>query len=96
MRSGGEKEKPRAGSVWTPSEFPTAGSTGALVRPHTAATIVVLACSRGGGDAFPMTADDDGEHKTFSWTARTAIAIAVFSLGMLVGAAVAAWVVPPS
>jgi hypothetical protein len=43
-----------------------------------------------------MTADDDGEHKTFSWTARIAIAVAVFSLGMLVGAAVAAWVVPPS
>jgi hypothetical protein len=42
-----------------------------------------------------MTADDDGELRTFSWTVRIAVAVAVFSLGILVGAAVAAWVVPP-
>jgi hypothetical protein len=40
-----------------------------------------------------VTADDDGKLRTFSWAVR--IAVAVFSLGILVGAAVAAWVVPP-
>jgi hypothetical protein len=39
-----------------------------------------------------VTADDDGK---LSWAVRIAVAVAVFSLGILVGAAVAAWVVPP-
>jgi hypothetical protein len=39
--------------------------------------------------------DDDGKPRTISWAVRTAVAVAVFSLGLLVGAAVAAWVVPP-
>jgi hypothetical protein len=58
---------------------------------RTAATIVVLASS-GGGLEHSMAADDDGE---LSWAVRTAVAVAVFSLGLLVGAAIAAWVVPP-
>jgi hypothetical protein len=40
-----------------------------------------------------VAADNDCE---LSWAMRTAIAVAVFSLGLLVGAAVAAWVVPPT
>jgi hypothetical protein len=47
-----------------------------------------------GGEHF-VTADDDGKLRTFSWAVRIAVAVAVFSLGILVGAAVAAWVVPP-
>jgi hypothetical protein len=39
-----------------------------------------------------VAADNDGE---LSWATRTAVAVAVFSLGLLVGASVAAWVVPP-
>jgi hypothetical protein len=39
-----------------------------------------------------VTADDDGK---LSWAVRIAVAVAVFLLGILVGAAVAAWVVPP-
>jgi hypothetical protein len=39
--------------------------------------------------------DDDDDGKLISWPVRIAIAVAVFSLGILVGAAVAAWVVPP-
>jgi hypothetical protein len=39
--------------------------------------------------------DDDGKLRTFSWAVRIAVAIAVFSLGILAGAALAAWVVPP-
>jgi hypothetical protein len=42
-----------------------------------------------------MTDDDDGKLKTFGRPSRIAVAVAVFSLGILVGAAVAAWVVPP-
>jgi hypothetical protein len=42
-----------------------------------------------------VAADDYGKLGTFSWIARVAIGVAVFSLGILVGAAVAAWVVPP-
>jgi hypothetical protein len=42
-----------------------------------------------------VTADDDGKFRTFSWAVRIAVAIAVFSLGILAGAALAAWVVPP-
>jgi hypothetical protein len=42
-----------------------------------------------------VTADDDGKLRTFSWAVRIAVVVAVFSLGILVGAAVAAWVVPP-
>jgi hypothetical protein len=40
-----------------------------------------------------VAADDGG--KLISWPVRIAVAVAVFSLGLLVGAAVAAWVVPP-
>jgi uncharacterized membrane protein len=57
-----------------------------------AATIVVLA-SFGGGLGHSMAADDYGE---LSLAVRIAVAVAVFSLGLLVGAAVAAWVVPPT
>jgi hypothetical protein len=65
------------------------------VRAHrTAAIIVVLPSSRGGGE-HAVTADDGGKLRTFSWAVRIAVAVAVFSLGILVGAAVAAWVVPP-
>jgi hypothetical protein len=39
-----------------------------------------------------MAADDYGE---LSLAVRIAVAVAVFSLGLLVGAALAAWVVPP-
>jgi hypothetical protein len=39
-----------------------------------------------------VTADDDGK---LSWVVRIAVAVAMFSLGLLAGAAVAAWVVPP-
>ena len=39
-----------------------------------------------------VAADNDGE---LSWAVRIAVAVAVFSLGLVVGAAVAAWVVPP-
>jgi hypothetical protein len=42
-----------------------------------------------------VTADDDGKLRTCSWAVRMAVAVVVFSLGILVGAAVAAWVVPP-
>jgi hypothetical protein len=42
-----------------------------------------------------MTADDDGKIRTFGPPARIAVGVAVFSLGILVGAAVAGWVVPP-
>jgi hypothetical protein len=40
-----------------------------------------------------VTADDDGK---LGWAARIAVAAAVFSLGLLVGAAVAAWGCHPS
>jgi hypothetical protein len=60
---------------------------------RTAATIVVLASS-GGGLEHSVAAGDDG--KLISWPVRIAVAVAVFSLGILVGAAVAAWVVPPT
>jgi hypothetical protein len=39
-----------------------------------------------------VAAEDDGK---LSWAARIVVAVAVFSLGLLVGAAVAAWIVPP-
>jgi hypothetical protein len=39
-----------------------------------------------------VTADDDSK---LSLAVRIAVAVAVFSLGLLVGAAVAAWVMPP-
>jgi hypothetical protein len=42
-----------------------------------------------------VTTDNDREFRTFRWPVRIAVAVAVFSLGILVGAAVAAWVVPP-
>jgi hypothetical protein len=48
--------------------------------------------SSGGGLEHSVAADNDGD---LSWAVRIAVAVAVFSLGLLVGAAVAAWVVPP-
>jgi hypothetical protein len=96
VQSGAEKEKPRAsGSVRGPSEFPTAGAPERRCAPTPQPQLSYLLVP-GTADCIPMTADDDGELKTFSWTARIAVAVAVFSLGMLVGTAVAAWVVPPS
>jgi hypothetical protein len=49
----------------------------------------------GGGGENSVTADDEAKFRMFGWAVRIAVAIAVFSLGILAGAALAAWVVPP-
>jgi hypothetical protein len=41
------------------------------------------------------TVDDHGKLETFSWSARVIIGAAVFALGVLAGAGIAAWLVPP-
>jgi hypothetical protein len=42
----------------------------------------------------PPTVDDD--EPALSRTTKLVIAVVVFALGMVAGAAIAAWVVPPS
>ena len=44
----------------------------------------------------PPTADDDDTRSVLSRTAKLIIAIIVFAFGMLAGAAIAAWIMPPS
>ncbi|HVI67493.1 MAG TPA: hypothetical protein VM910_33670 [Bradyrhizobium sp.] len=42
------------------------------------------------------TADDDDTRPVLSGTAKLIIAVIVFAFGMLAGAAIAAWIMPPS
>jgi hypothetical protein len=42
------------------------------------------------------TADDDDTRSVLSRTAKLIIAVIVFAFGMLAGAAIAAWIMPPS
>ena len=44
----------------------------------------------------PPTADDDDTRSALSRTAKLIIAVIVFAFGMLAGAAIAAWIMPPS
>jgi hypothetical protein len=42
------------------------------------------------------TADDDDTRPVLSRTAKLIISVIVFAFGMLAGAAIAAWIMPPS